>query len=508
MIHSAIIQHAQRVPQQVALYGLDKAWTYATLNACIVETSIYLAKFADHTRIAIALHNQPAWVVLDIAALQLNLPQVPLPAFFSDAQLRHAIEDAGVTVLITDQPGRYDVLLADRVTHKTTIQIADTALTQYQLNTVVTPLAANTAKITYTSGTTGAPKGVCLSEHSMLQVAQAIQTAVNLNAHDQHLCVLPLSTLLENVAGVYASLLAGASIHIYPAEQVGFAGVHFDVKKLFSALALSQATTVILIPELLNALIKFCETEAAHAYATALSQLRFVAVGGAHVSSALLQRARALGLPVYEGYGLSESASVVTLNTPAAVRVGSVGKPLPHIAMCVADDNEILVKGANFIGYTHAPANLEGGGWMPTGDIGYCDADGFWFLQGRKKNMFITSFGRNVSPEWIELELRHLPGIEQACVFGEAKPWNVAVITLSQTFLSTNLWDNTTLAGSIAALNEQLPDYARIGQWLISRAPFSVENGQLTPNGRLKRDAIWQSYQPTIEALYAEKEHA
>jgi long-subunit acyl-CoA synthetase (AMP-forming) len=100
-----------------------------------------------------------------------------------------------------------------------------------------------------------------------------------------------------------------------------------------------------------------------------------------------------------------------------------------------------------------------------------------------------------------------LPGVQQACVFGEAKPWNVAVITLSQDFISQKSTDNTTLAGSIAALNEQLPDYARIGQWLISRDPFSVDNGQLTPNGRLKREAIWQSYQHNIEALYAEKEY-
>jgi len=507
MIHSAIIQHARQAPDRVALHGLESTLTYGMLNACIIKASIHLAKFADHTRIAIALQNQPAWVVLDIAALQLNLPQVPLPAFFSDAQLQHAIQDAGVNVLITDQAARYDAILGDRIIHKTTTQIADVELTEYQLMTVDTPIAANTAKITYTSGTTGAPKGVCLSQQAMLQVAQAIQSSVKLTPNDHHLCVLPLSTLLENVAGVYASLIAGATVHLYPAEQVGFAGVNFDVKKLFSALALSQASTVILIPELLNALIKLCETEAAHAYATTLIHLRFIAVGGAHVSSALLHRAGALGLPVYEGYGLSESASVVTLNTPEAERIGSVGKPLPHISMCVADDNEILVKGSNFLGYTHAPASFEGDGWMPTGDIGYCDADGFWFLQGRKKNMFITSFGRNVSPEWIELELRHLPGVQQACVFGEAKPWNVAVITLSQDFISQKSTDNTTLAGSIAALNEQLPDYARIGQWLISRDPFSVDNGQLTPNGRLKREAIWQSYQHNIEALYAEKEY-
>lgn len=500
MIHSSIIRHAQRNPHKVALQGISHALTYSQLNDAIVQTSLHLAKYPAQTRIAVAMHNQPAWIVLDIAALQIGLPSVPLPAFFTDTQLLHAMQDAGVNVLITDQTVRFDQLVKTHSLGKSTLLIAGTALAEYRLDFAQPALEKNTAKITYTSGTTGAPKGVCLSAKAMQDVAQAISSQVQLTPQDCHACVLPLSTLLENVAGVYASLLAGATIHVYPSETVGFVGSSFDVKKLFSTLALSQASTVILIPELLNALIQLCESDAALSCRSALAHLRFIAVGGAHVSAALLQRAAAVSLPVYEGYGLSESASVVTLNTPSAHRVGSVGKPLPHIAMRLAEDHEIWIKGANFIGYTHDDANFSEDGWMPTGDIGSCDDEGFWYIQGRKKNMFITSFGRNVSPEWVERELTHLPAIQQACVFGEARPWNVAVITPHPES------DPTKVEESIAQVNAQLPDYAQIRHWLTSQTAFNVSNGQLTPNGRLKREAIWQQYQDQIQALYTEKE--
>ena len=197
---------------------------------------------------------------------------------------------------------------------------------------------------------------------------------------------------------------------------------------------------------------------------------------------------------MFEGYGLSESASVVALNTPNANKIGSAGKPLPHLKIQFSSENEILVKGANYLAYT--TQTEEAHEWLATGDIGYLDDDGFLFINGRKKNIFITSFGRNVSPEWVERDLTSAASIAQACVFGEAKPWNVAIITTKPGAASS------LLAGDIAQINQHLPDYARITKWLLADAPFSVANGQLTPNGRLKRDAIGQMYQDKINALY------
>lgn len=498
MLTSILKQHALERRMDIALQG-DASDVASTLNyQQLFEAVSHLQQQFNLNEnigtLAIALDNHPAWVVIDLAAMACHLPLVPLPLFFSDTQLLHAITDAGANMLITDNPQRFSAILGDVISTQKALIIAGKHLTQFSLAVKTKPLPENTAKITYTSGTTGQPKGVCISNMAMLSVASSIKTATHLTKLDHHLCVLPLSTLLENVAGVYVALLAGATVHVLPSQQVGLSGSSLDVQKLHHAFTQTKATTAILIPQLLSALVLAREAGAA-----ALPHLRFVAVGGAHVSPQLLQRAAALDMPVFEGYGLSESASVVALNTPQANKVGSVGKPLPHLEIALSDDNEILVKGANLLGYTGETKVEKIQDFIQTGDIGYLDADGFLFINGRKKNIFITSFGRNVSPEWVERELNQSEYIQQACLFGEAKPWNTALIVVKPDASFANI------QASIQVINATLPDYARVSQWLLADAPFSTSNVQLTDNGRLKRDAIWQAYQEKINKLYVKE---
>jgi long-chain acyl-CoA synthetase len=502
MLIETLAKHASARRMDIALQGSDIALNYHDLFEQIKQLQAQFTQLKQPSILAIALDNHPAWVVTDLAAMACSIPLVPLPLFFSDSQLLHAMLDAGVTTLLTDQPERFSQILGDFITRKSTFTVAGKRLMQYDLQIPTKKLPPVTAKITYTSGTTGAPKGVCLSTKAMLNVAQSVALQANINQTNghkgyRHVCILPLSTLLENVAGVYASLLAGATVHILPSEQTGLSGSSLNIEKLHSALALTQANTVILIPELLNALVLALESGA-----TKLRDLRFLAVGGAHVSTQLLQRAAALHLPVFEGYGLSESASVVALNTEKNNKIGSVGKPLPHVTIQFSEENEILVKGANLLGYTgeiygNNDAEITDG-FIKTGDIGYMDDDGFLYINGRKKNIFITSFGRNVSPEWVESALLNSPEILQVCVFGEAKPWNIALIV-------TKPGVSSLLASrAIEETNKQLPDYARITKWLLADAPFSIKNNQVTPNGRLKRDVISAAYQEKINDLYKE----
>jgi long-chain acyl-CoA synthetase len=225
--------------------------------------------------------------------------------------------------------------------------------------------------------------------------------------------------------------------------------------------------------------------------------LRFIAVGGAPVSRRLLERAQALGLPVFEGYGLSEAASVVTLNTPQAHQLGSVGKPLPHVRLRIAEDGEIHVAGAVCAGYLGEPDGVPGDDW-PTGDIGYLDAEGFLHLTGRKKHIFITAFGRNVSPEWVEREVLVEPAIAQVVVFGEARPFNAAIIVPRPGSAIQ------AVRAAIDATNRRLPDYARIRRFLLAEEPFSVENGLLTGTARPRRAEIAARYAESIQSLYNE----
>lgn len=451
--------------------------------------------------VGLAMENSPAWAVADLALLAAGVPAVPVPAFFTPIQQGHVLRDSGADLLITDDVGKS--LLA--------LIAAGLSVGEHEERTLAGKpvfimrlgdaregsLPAGTAKITYTSGTTGTPKGVCLGVDALEQVAASLAGAAGLRPGSRHLSALPMATLLENVGGLYAPLLAGACAVMPPLESVGLRGAaRFDAGMLMTALWAYDATSAILTPQMLQGLVAALETGL-----PAPARLRFLAVGGAPVARRLLERAERAGLPVFEGYGLSECASVVALNTPEAQRRGSVGKPLPHARIAFGPDGEILVSGATLLGYAGSGEDGLSGPW-PTGDLGYLDGDGFLHITGRKKNMFITSYGRNVAPEWVERELTLHPAVAQAAVFGEGRPWNVAVI------VPRGQLDPEAIASAIAQANSQLPDYARVEAWLRADGPFTPDNGQLTLNGRLRRDAILAAYGARIDQLYEEEELA
>lgn len=496
-VSQAIRRYAASQPQASALVGRDNRLNYQQLVVAVRDAARQLI---SPDPIALALDNSPAWAVLDLAALENGVPVIPLPFFFSAEQVIHALNDSGACCLLTDQPEYYEKLMAGAgvsLLPSVNFQVAGKTVTKLRLaRHPVQQLPKKTAKVTYTSGTTGTPKGVCLSEEAMCQVAQSLCQASEAVNTDRHLCLLPLATLLENIGGIYAPLLAGACCHLLPLEEIGMRGANgLDLAKMAAAILSTGATSVILTPELLQGLIVAIESGC-----PVPAKLRFVAVGGATVGLRLLQRAKQAGLPVFEGYGLSECASVVALNTPQAYRAGSVGKLLPHAQVKFAEDGEILAAGVLLLGYTGNKETLEEKAFWRTGDIGYLDQDGFLYITGRKKNIFITSFGRNVAPEWVERELTLNPAIAQAAVFGEARPFNVAVIV--------GRGNAQAVEQAIAATNELLPDYARIQRWIPADAPFNPGNQQLTPNGRLRRDVIYALYREKINLLYEENIHA
>ncbi|MBL0167146.1 MAG: AMP-binding protein [Propionivibrio sp.] len=303
---------------------------------------------------------------------------------------------------------------------------------------------------------------------------------------------MPLATLLENIGGIYTPLLAGATICLPGLAAVGLTGSSgLDAGRMIAALGDWQASTTIMVPQMLQALVT-----AGQDGVSMPRRLRYLAVGGAPVSLHCLKRPGTLGLPVHEGYGLSECASVVAVNRPGESRTGSVGKPLPHVRIDFADDGEILIYGTWWNGYLGDRALPQTGDYIATGDLGYLDADGFLFLSGRKKNIFITSFGRNVAPEWVEVNLVSQAGIAQAAIFGEARPFNSAVI-VPQPGASP-----AAIEAALDKVNRQLPDYAQVRAWIPAIEPFTFGNGMSTANGRLRRTEIFGKYASRIDALY------
>lgn len=455
-----LARHAGERPSRIALEAGNRRISFAELPA-EVEARRQRLTAAGAKRVALALDNGIDWALWDLALLRDGRVAVPVPAFFSAAQRRHLAETAGLDAWIG--PGGEAHGFAASL---------DPAIATRR---VASPPALHpgTTRITFTSGTSGSPKGVCLDAAVPLTVAESLATVVEPLGIERHLAMLPLSTLLENIGGLYVPLWLGATACLPGVAALGWRGASgFDPHRALATLDACRPHSLILVPQLLQALVA--------ARPKAPECLSFVAVGGARVADTLLARARRGGWPVFEGYGLSECASVVCLNRPGEPARG-VGRPLPHAEVHLANDGEVQVRGATMLGYLGEPAPSSA--WHATGDLGRCDGDAL-MLAGRRREVFITAYGRNVDPQWVEGELCARPAIAQALVHGEALPANRALLVPASAEV-----DDAALAAAVAEANAGLPDYARVHEWRRS-APFTPDNHQLTANGRLRRAAI------------------
>jgi long-chain acyl-CoA synthetase len=483
---SSIIQSLEQLrlssPDKAAIRGSQQTLTWQQFHAAVM--SLTPALDACET-LGLCMNNSPAWIVADLGAINAGVTNVPLAVFFSDAQLQHVIADARIDTVITDQPQRFESLAT--VLSSRNIEIAGVTATILQLETDSAG-RYSAAKVTYTSGSTGTPRGVRLGLAAMETVANSLAAAAGAREQERALVLLPLSILLENIGSVYVPILAGAEIIVPDASELGIQGSSkVDVAAFVAAMNRIRPNTLIVPPNLLKLLVGLAQQQQLP------DSFRFIAVGGAPVGTALLEAADKAGLPVYQGYGLSECCSVVTVATPQQNRRGSVGKPLPHARVRIDDSGEIHVGGVTFDGYLNE--SDQGNDELATGDLGYFDDDGYLFVTGRNRHRIITGYGRNISPEWLESELVAHPSIGQAVVFGDELPALMAVVVPA-----TSL-DFDELLAVITQVNHTLPDYARIDNYILAEQPFTVANSELTAAGTPARNIIKQRYADQISNL-------
>ena len=249
-------------------------------------------------------------------------------------------------------------------------------------------------------------------------------------------------------------------------------------------------------------------------------RLRQAVTGAAPIAPGILEFFYACGVPVMEGYGMTETASVASVNTPDAFRLGSVGRPLPGVQVRIADDGDILIKGPNiFKGYyrdANATRETLVDGWLHTGDLGRLDEDGFLFITGRQKDIIITAGGKNITPANLEHALQRNRWISQAVVIGDGRPYLVALITLdpeeAPTFAGEHnlkldeLHRSESMRAEIqTAIDEVNSHYAPVEQikrFEILPEDFSQPTGELTPTLKVKRNIVQQKYADTIDAIY------
>jgi long-subunit acyl-CoA synthetase (AMP-forming) len=339
----------------------------------------------------------------------------------------------------------------------------------YECATALEP-AFNSARIIFTSGTTGRPKGVHLSAPQMLASVDALARATLASASDRYLSLLPGALLLEQIAGTYLPLSVGAEIHLPGAVPPA---------SIAAAAQTVNPTATVLVPELLAAWLAELQTLGCRAPAS----LRYVAVGGAPVPPQLAAAAWERGVPVHEGYGLSECCSVVAVNLPGRRRDGTVGTPLSGVEVTV-NNGEIVVAGPTVMnGYLDEP--LDSGRWH-TGDLGHFDEDGFLVVTGRRDNIIVTAAGRNISPEWIEETIAGDRRIRR-CVVIANQGELVAVIAPQD---SSHRPGSAAITELLADAGRDLPNYAKPRRCLVLSEQEFHALDLLTSNYRPRRRAI------------------
>ena len=539
-----------------------------------VAAGLMSAGIAPGDRVALMSRTRYEWMVADYAIMSVGGVTVPIYETSSDAQVEWILTDsAAVAVFVedSDHAARIRALRA-RAPRVASVWTFDTDLAglaedgmRFGLGVLAERRsdvrATDLATIVYTSGTTGRPKGCMLTHANLVAMVRNVGAADGVrelfNDTQSTLLFLPLAHSFARVIQASA---------IYQRTHIAHLA---DMRTIPQGLQSFRPTVVLSVPRVFekvyNTAQRQAATGAAHRiflsaertaaeYSKSLDtggpglplrarhglldavvyrkiraamggQVRWAVSGGAPLGASLGHFFRGLGINVLEGYGLTETTAGGTLNLPARQRVGSVGPPIPGCTIRIQSDGEILMKGAHvFAGYwQNATATAEvfdDEGWFHTGDIGSIDDDGFVFITDRKKDLIVTSAGKNVAPAVLEDGLRSHWLVSQAAVFGDQRPYITALLTLDPEALTVWKADHgmhdvsadaltehplllSELQSAVDAANEAVSQAEAIKRWCVLANDFTESGGELTPTLKLKRNVIAQEFAREVEALYA-----
>jgi long-chain acyl-CoA synthetase len=418
------------------------------------------------------------------------------------------------------------------------------------------------ATLIYTSGTTGPPKGVTLTHANIRWMLESVERAVPLEPGKAGISYLPLAHVAERMFSHYMGLRKATSIYfvadvtralegvqasrpaafvavprVWEKMQAGLqAGIEAEPDERKRKLALKavelgrdvarrerEGRAVPLLTKVQHALLDKLVLAKVRAK-IGLDRCEIALSGAAPISMDVLEFFAALGIPIHEVYGMTETTSVTHGNTPGNLRYGTVGRPFPGVECRIADDGEILVRGGNIMaGYWGDPEataeTIDPDGWLHTGDLGKVDGDGYLSIVGRKKEIIITAGGKNIAPNLIEGYVKEHPLIGQVCVIGDARKYVSALIVLDAdaapgwaakhgidfSDLATFSADERVLAEvqrAVDAANERLNGVERIKRFTLLGAEWTPESEELTPSMKLKRRVIYERYAEEIESLY------
>lgn len=586
MWNNAVRRYGDKPCMRHKLDGDWQTYTYKDVDERVRAFALGLIQLglAPGDSVALLSENRPEWAITDLAVqsaggalstiFATNTPKL-IGYIVADSQskilvvsnyfqLRKALESKDIqrTVrhIIIFDPIR-DITDADeRILSMTEVMNRGKGLDSGELDRRTQAIGPDDlATIIYTSGTTGDPKGVMLTHGNLLSNVRVSQSLFHLRPTDVALSVLPLSHSFERTAGHFGALFSGGTvaysegmdhfnaelIAVRPTVLVGvpriyekimariqdaFGSKHWLVRQVFArAVAVGKDATAYRLrgrglPAYLDLQHQALERAVFKGFKDQLGgRLRFMISGGAPLAVEIAEFFFAAGIPLYEGYGLTESSPVVSVNCPGSVKLGTVGRPIPGVEVQIGEQSEILVRGPNVMkGYHKLPmetAQVIRGGWLHTGDQGAFDSEGFLRVTGRIKDIIITSGGKNIAPQCLETLLELEEPIKQVCVVGDRRPYLSAVIVpdfaavkrfaRAQKIAFSREKDllkhpavEEWVRRSIEKVNGQVPSFENVQKFILSDSEFTQENGMLTATLKVRRKGVELRFGHEIDQLY------
>lgn len=563
----------------------DISWNNLASNIRAFGEGLLALGIKSGDRVAVMAPNSPEWVYADLGSMACGAISVPVYHTEGIETILHILQDSQSRIFFIHSPLLAGELLAhlDELPRlEKIIQIEGPALSERCLtlesflqqrkhaatheldHRLEAGEPDDIATLVYTSGTTGPPKGVMLAHANILSNIEACRDLFAIGEEDECLSFLPLSHVFERMAGYYFMLLQGAviayaeSLDSVPANMAEVRPtIVISVPRLYEKMYARVMERVLGGPWLkkqiffgaLKAGRTLVELEMRDEPAGALLQktvdlarkvvfaplrdhlggrLRFFVSGGAPLGRDIAEFFFAVGLPIYEGYGLTETSPVIAANNPAHVRLGTVGRPIPGTEVRIAEDGEILVQGPGvFRGYwgqEEQTTEIFLDGWFKTGDIGQIDADGFLAITDRKKDLIVTAGGKNVAPQVLENRFKSDKFIANVMVYGDRKPFLTALVVPNfdniekyareQRIDFLNHCDLVNHPKLLQLIRERIdrhqanmPSFQRIKRFTLLSRDFSGSEGEVTPTLKVKRKVVAEHFHRVLEGMYLNHDH-
>ena len=532
----AFFETAGRHPGRLAWKHGRREWTWdeAARDVRRAARALIALGVAPGGSVAIVGPNRPEWVTGDLGAIAAGAIPTPIYPTLTGEQARFIADHSGATVALVSDELQREKLRGSVVRSFALFGAWEEFLARGDAvpdEAVDERLRAlrpeDLATLIYTSGTTGPPKAAMLTHKNLMHAAATAVRVGGTSAEDVGVSYLPLSHIAEQVISIHAPTVAGGPVWFCDElERVGEVlrqarpTIFFGVPRVWEKMQARIEETVRSAPPLRRRLFQWARGSRGRLSdrlvlskvraALGLERARLCVTGAAKMPRPTLDFFESIGLPLLDMWGMTESTAMGTANLPGARKPGTVGRADPSVEIRIAPDGEILTRGPHvFKGYYKDPAAtreaIDPDGFLHTGDVGELDKDGYLRITDRKKELLITSGGKNVSPQNIEGLLGRIRGVSQAVVVGDGRKHLGALIVPELPRQASDPDFLAYLGREIEAINGQLASFESIKKFRVLAGSFSVESGELTPTLKLKRRVVSEKYAREIDELFAQK---